>query len=219
MAKPTEVFELMGLRDNDRSEERKKGMREQAAIKEASNTGSIEQRAVAQKQEEKKQSNNKLFDVEGAKRAIKQTLSGKVLKEGWTTNPKTGEAEYKTKVKEKEGKPLTNEKGAHRYIDIAKQFLNENTITSFQTGQRIEKKCKGTIKEAYIPCFVNFHIFDIAYEDMGAIISTIRSPMVDATYKAQGGRMIRNQEQIRVEKESISREGKNEEDDDDRSLF
>jgi len=209
----------MVLKDKDESEKRKKKMREQEAIRGASNTSSIEQRAIAQKQKQKEQNSKLLFDVEGAKKGIRQTLSGKIVKEGWTTNSKTGESEYKREIQPKEGDPLTNEKGAHRYIDISKQFLNVNTITSQQTGERIEKKCKGTIKEAYIPCFINFHKFEIAYEDMGAIISTIRSPMVDATYKAQGGRMIRNQEQIRVENENIVREGKSDGDNDERGLF
>jgi len=206
----------MGLRDNDRSEERKKEMREQAAIKEASNTGSIEQRAVAQKQEEREQTSNKLFDVESARQRIREGLLGYREQIVKYRDPETGDVKTDVQKVNERDRQLCNEEAAGIFMDEANSFLNHNTITTYLPASTIENKCKGTLQPIYKQIWKNFHLFNInGTEDAEDIVSIIRNPMIDAMNKGRGGRMIKNQEQIRVEKESISREGGDDENQDD----
>lgn len=205
----------MGLTGNDKSKEEK--MREQAAIKDSANTGKIEQRAVAQKQKEKQQTSNKLFDVESARQRIREGLLGyreQIIK---YRDPDTGDVKTDVKKTNQRDRQLCNEEAAGIFMDEANSFLNHNTITTYLPASTIENKCKGTLQPIYKQIWKNFHLFSIdGTEDAEDIISIIRNPMIDAMNKGRGGRMIKNQEQIRVEKESISREG-GEDDDDDSS--
>jgi hypothetical protein len=194
-------------------------MREQAAIKEASQTGNIEQRAVAQKQEEKQQSSNKLFDVESARQRIREGLLGYRERLDRYRDPESGEVQTQmVKVNERD-RQLCNEEAAGIFMDEANSFLNHNTITTYLPASTIENKCKGTLQPIYKQIWKNFHLFDInGTEDAEDIVSIIRNPMIDAMNKGRGGRMIKNQEQIRVEKESISREGGSDDDDNDGTI-
>lgn len=197
----------MGIRNNKKSDEEK--MRERAAIQDSANTGSIEQQAVAQKQNERDQTENKLFDVEGARKRIQQGLLGYKKRIIQYKNPNTGEVKTEVKKTEQRSRQLCNEEAAGIFMDEANSFLNHNTITTYLPASTIQNKCKGTLQPIYKQIWKNWHIFNInGTEDAEDIVSIIRNPMIDATNKARGGRLIKNQEKIRIEKESISREGK-----------
>ena len=202
----------MGIRDKKTEEEK---ARERAAIQDSMQTGGIEQQAINQKQQEKKGNSNQLFDVESARQMIKEGLLGKKTKPVQVQNPETKEIQVKQYVEYSRKDSLCNEEGAYKFLDEANSFLNKNTISTYLPASTIENKGKGTLKEVYKQIIVNWHIYDINPEDAGDIISIIRNPMIDAMNKARGGRLIKNQEQIRVEKESISREGSSESDDND----
>jgi len=198
--------------NNGKSDEEK--LRERAAIQDSSNIGQMEAQALNKKQQDK-EDGNKLFDVEGARQRIKQGLLGYKMEVRRVKNDNGDIVEKKVPVSTRE-KQLCNSDGAGVFMDEANSFLNHNTISTYLPADTIENKCKGTLKPLYKQIFKNFHKFDInGTEDAEDIISIIRNPMIDATNKARGGRLIDNQEQIRVEKESISREGGTEEDDDD----
>jgi len=198
--------------NNEKSDEEK--LREHAAIQDSSNIGKMEAQALSEKQQEK-EDGNKLFDVEGARQRIKQGLLGfkQELRRFKTDDGDVVEKNVAVSTREKQ---LCNKEGAGVFMDEANSFLNHNTISTYLPADTIENKCKGTLKPLYKQIFKNFHKFDInGTEDAEDIISIIRNPMIDATNKARGGRLIDNQEQIRVEKESISREGGKDEDDDE----
>jgi len=198
--------------NNGKSDEEK--LRERAAIQDSQNIGKMEAQALNKKQQDK-EDGNKLFDVEGARQRIKQGLLGYKMEVRRVQNDNGDIVEKKVPVSTRE-KQLCNSDGAGVFMDEANSFLNHNTISTYLPADTIENKCKGTLKPLYKQIFKNFHKFDInGTEDAEDIISIIRNPMIDATNKARGGRLIENQEQIRVEKESISREGGKEEDDDD----
>jgi len=207
----------MGLRGNDK--DRSKEARERASIQEAAQTGKIEQQAVAQKQQERSQTENKLFDVESARKRIKQGLLGFKKKHVTWKDPETGDIKQGVKKEDVRDKQLCNEIGAGIFMDEANSFLNHNTISTYLPAKTIERKCKGTLKPIYKQIVFNHHKFNIeSTSDAGDIVSLIRNPMIDAMNKARGGRLIKNQEQIRVEKESISREGGSNDDDDDGAI-
>jgi len=200
---------------DDKSEADKR--REAASIQDAAKTGQIEQQAVAQKQKERSQTENNLFDVETGRRRIKEGLHGYKHKYVRYKDEETGEVKEGFKKIQTRETSLCNEKAAQILMDEVNSFLNHNTISSFLPPQTIERKCKGTLKQIHRRMVADWHKFGIhSRADAGEIISLIRSPMVDATNKARGGRLIKNQEQIRVEKESISREGGSDEDEDDK---
>lgn len=202
----------MGIRGDDKDEAQKR--REAAAIKDSANTASIEQQAVAQKQKEREQTENKLFDVEGARARIQQGLLGYKKRVLQYRDPDSGEVQTKVQKTDVRDRSLCNEEAAGIFMDEANSFLNHNTITTYLPASTIENKCKGTLQPIYKQIWKNWHLFDInGTEDAEDIISIIRNPMIDATNKARGGRLIKNQEKIRVEKESISREGGDNEDD------
>lgn len=198
--------------NSGKSDEEK--LRERAAIQDSQNIGKMEAQALNKKQQDK-EDGNKLFDVEGARQRIKQGLLGYKMEVRRVRTDDGDIVEKKVPVSTRE-KQLCNSDGAGVFMDEANSFLNHNTISTYLPADTIENKCKGTLKPLYKQIFKNFHKFDInGTEDAEDIISIIRNPMIDATNKARGGRLIDNQEQIRVEKESISREGGKEEDDDD----
>jgi len=207
----------MGLTGNKKTDEEK--MREQAAIKESTQTGKIEQHAMAQKQKQKEQNENKLFNVEGARQRIKEGLLGYKKKYVRWKDQDTGDIKEGFKKQQTRNKQLCNQDGAGIFMDEANSFLNQNTISSYLPAKTIERKSKGTLKPIYKQIVFKHHIYDIdSTEDAGDIISIIRNPMIDAMNKSRGGRMIDNQEQIRVEKESISREGGTDDENDDDKL-
>jgi len=198
--------------NSGKSDEEK--LRERAAIQDSQNIGKMEAQALNKKQQDK-EDGNKLFDVEGARQRIKQGLLGYKMEVRRVRTDDGDIVEKKVPVSTRE-KQLCNSDGAGVFMDEANSFLNHNTISTYLPADTIENKCKGTLKPLYKQIFKNFHKFDInGTEDAEDIISIIRNPMIDATNKARGGRLIDNQEQIRVEKESISREGGKEEDDND----
>jgi len=200
---------------DDKSEADKR--REAASIQDAAKTGQIEQQAVAQKQKERSQTENKLFDVETARRRIKEGLLGYKKKYVRWKDKDTGEVKEGFKKTETRDKSLCNEEGAGVFMDEANSFLNHNTISTYLPAKTIERKCKGTLKPIYKQIVFNHHKFNInSTSDAGDIVSLIRNPMIDAMNKSRGGRLIKNQEQIRVEKESISREGGSDENEDDK---
>jgi len=202
----------MGLRKRGKDESEK--ARERASIREAAQTGKIEQQAVAQKQKDRSRTENKLFDVETARRRIKQGLLGYKEKYVRWKDSDTGEVQEGWKKQSTRKKSLCNEEGAGVFMDEANSFLNHNTISTYLPAKTIERKCKGTLKPIYKQIVFNHHKFSIqSTSDAGDIISLIRNPMIDAMNKSRGGRLIKNQEQIRVEKESISHDGSEDEDD------
>jgi len=183
-------------------------MHEQLAAKDSMNTGQIEQAAIQQKQKERAETENKLFDVESARQRIKEGLLGYKEKLVQTRDEESGDLQTK-RIKEKtRNRQLCNQEGAGIFMDETNSFLNHNTISTYLPASTIQNKCKGTLQPIYKQIWKNYHIFDISgTEDAQDIISIIRNPMIDAMNKARGGRLIKNQEKIRVEKESISRGG------------
>lgn len=207
----------MGLIRNRKSEEER--MRERAAIQDSINTGGVEQQALQKKQQEREESGNKLFDVEGARKRIRQGLLGYKKESYKYRDPESGDIKVAQRKKSLRDKNLCNEDGAAVFLDEANSFLNHNTISTYLPGKTIERKCKGTLKPIYKQIVVNHHKFEINdTADAGDIVSLIRNPMIDAMNKARGGRLIKNQEQIRVEKESRSIEGSKEENEEDNSF-
>jgi hypothetical protein len=206
----------MGLRSNDKTvEEKKKDLQRN---QEALNTGPVEQRAAARKQEEKQQEQNKLFDVESARQRIKEGLLG--YKENYVQykDPDTGNIETRKVKDQVRDKQLCNEDGAGIFMDEANSFLNHNTISTYLPAKTIERKCKGTLKQIHRQNVANWHKFGVeSPEDASEIISIIRNPMIDAMNKARGGRLIKNQEQIRVEK-NVSTKEETDENGDDQKL-
>lgn len=196
----------MVLGNNGKTEEEK--IRERTAIKDSASTGTIEQQAMQKKQKEREQTRNKLFDVEGARKRIQQGLLGYKKRFVPYQDPETENIEVKQVKEETRNKQLCNEDGASVFMDEANSFLNHNTISTYLEAQTIERKAKGTLKPIYKQIVFNHHKFNISStSDAGDIVSIIRNPMIDAMNKARGGRLIKNQEKIRVEKESVSREG------------
>lgn len=202
----------MGLRNNEKSVKDKK--KEIQRNQEALNTGRIEQQAVAQKQKEKNQNHNKLFDVESARQRIKEGLLG--YKEKYIQyRDENGDVQTQKVKDETRDKQLCNEDGAGVFMDEANSFLNHNTISTYLPAKTIERKCKGTIKQVHRQNVANWHQFGVeSPEDASEIVSIIRNPMIDAMNKARGGRLIKNQEQVKVEKEVSTREETDQKDDD-----
>lgn len=191
-------------RNKKTAEEKKKSIDRQ---KEGLRTGAVEQQAVAQKQKERDQTENKLFDVEGARKRIKQGLLGYKEKYVQYKDPETGEVVTEKVKDETREKQLCNENGAGVFMDEANSFLNHNTISTYLPAKTIERKCEGTLKQIHRQNVANWHKFGVnSPEDASEIISIIRNPMIDAMNKARGGRLIKNQEQIRVEKDVSTRE-------------
>lgn len=202
----------MGLRGNDKSVEDKK--KEIQRNQEALSTGPVEQQAARQKQKEKQQGQNKLFDVESARQRIKEGLLGYKEQMVQYKNPDTGNIETRKVKDETRDKQLCNEDGAGVFMDEANSFLNHNTISTYLPAKTIERKCKGTLKQIHRQNVANWHKFGVeSPEDASEIISIIRNPMIDAMNKARGGRLIKNQEQIRVEKNVSTREETDENED------
>jgi len=136
----------MGLTGSDKTKEEK--MREQAAIKDSANTGKIEQRAVAQKQKEKQQTSNKLFDVESARQRIREGLLGyreQIIK---YRDPETGDVKTDVKKTNQRDRQLCNEEAAGIFMDEANSFLNHNTISTYLPAKTIERKCILAVRAA-----------------------------------------------------------------------
>lgn len=206
----------MGIRNKKSDEQR---MRDQAAIKDSIDTGDIEAQAVAQKRKEKKETENKLFDVESARQRIREGLLGYREQIVNFKDPDTGDISARKIKDSTRKKKLCNEEGASVFMDEVNSFLNHNTISSYLPAKTIQNKSKGTLKAIYKQMIFNHHKYNIqSTEDAGDIISIIRNPMIDAMNKSRGGRMIQNQEKIRVEKESISREGGSDDEDSSSTL-
>lgn len=197
----------MGLTGDSDKEKREEAMRKQAAQKDAAQTQKIEAQAMAQKQKEGENTENKLFDVESARQRIRQGLLGYKQQSKPVQDPDTGDIQVVQYKWDERDRSLCNEEAAGIFMDEANSFLNLNTITSYLPASTIENKCKGTLQPIYKQIIKNWHIFDInGTEDAEDIISIIRNPMIDAMNKGRGGRLIEQQEQIRVEKESVTRD-------------
>jgi hypothetical protein len=213
----------MGLRGNKKSEEEK--MREQAAIQDSVNTGGLEQQAMQQKQKDKKEGSNYLFDVEEARALIEKGLKGKETRLVNYRDKQTGNIEQQTVEIDKRQRKLCNDDAAELYLSIAENgALNHNTISGYLPASQIKKKVLGTMGPVFDQVIFNHHLHGIGYkntQDASSVISIVRNPLIDGMNKARGGRMIESQEKVRVEKESISREGgENQENDSGlRSLF
>jgi len=197
----------MGLTGDSDKEKREEAMRKQAAQKDAANTSKIEAQAVAQKQKSRESTENNLFDVESARQRIRQGLLGYKQQTKPVQDPETGDIQVKQYKWDQRDRSLCNEEAAGIFMDEANSFLNQNTITTYLPAKTIENKCKGTLQPIYKQIIKNWHIFGIkGTEDAEDIISIIRNPMIDAMNKSRGGRLIKQQEQIRVEKESVTRD-------------
>jgi len=213
----------MGLRRNKKSEEEK--MREQAAIQDSVNTGGLEQQAMQRKQKDKKEGSNYLFDVEEARALIEKGLKGKETRLVNYRDKETGNIEQQTVEIDKRQRKLCNDDAAELYLSIAENgALNHNTISGYLPASQIKKKVLGTMGPVFDQVIFNHHMHGIGYkntQDASSVISIVRNPLIDGMNKARGGRMIESQEKVRVEKESISREGgENQENDSGlRSLF
>lgn len=213
----------MGLRRNKKSEEEK--MREQAAIQDSVNTGGLEQQAMQQKQKDKKEGSNYLFDVEEARALIEKGLKGKETRVVNYRDKETGNIEQQTVEIDKRQRKLCNDDAAELYLSIAENgALNHNTISGYLPASQIKKKVLGTMGPVFDQVIFNHHLHGIGYkntQDASSVISIVRNPLIDGMNKARGGRMIESQEKVRVEKESISREGGENQDNDSglRSLF
>jgi hypothetical protein len=213
----------MGLRGNKKSEEEK--MREQAAIQDSVNTGGLEQQAMQQKQKDKKEGSNYLFDVEEARALIEKGLKGKETRLVNYRDKQTGNIEQQTVEIDKRQRKLCNDDAAELYLSIAENgALNHNTISGYLPASQIKKKVLGTMGPVFDQVIFNHHLHGIGYkntQDASSVISIVRNPLIDGMNKARGGRMIESQEKVRGEKESISREGgENQENDSGlRSLF
>lgn len=213
----------MGLRRNKKSEEEK--MREQAAIQDSVNTGRLEQQAMQQKQKDKKEGSNYLFDVEEARALIEKGLKGKETRVVNYRDKETGNIEQQTVEIDKRQRKLCNDDAAELYLSIAENgALNHNTISGYLPASQIKKKVLGTMGPVFDQVIFNHHLHGIGYkntQDASSVISIVRNPLIDGMNKARGGRMIESQEKVRVEKESISREGGENQDNDSglRSLF
>lgn len=213
----------MGLRRNKKSEEEK--MREQAAIQDSVNTGGLEQQAMQRKQKDKKEGSNYLFDVEEARALIEKGLKGKETRLVNYRDKETGNIEQEVVEIDKRQRKLCNDDAAELYLSIAENgALNHNTISGYLPASQIKKKVLGTMGPVFDQVIFNHHLHGIGYkntQDASSVISIVRNPLIDGMNKARGGRMIESQEKVRVEKESISREGgENQENDSGlRSLF
>ena len=198
----------MVLGRNKKTEEQK--MREQAAIQDSMNTNGLEQQAIQNKQKERKEGSNYLFDVEEARNLIEKGLKGKETRTiEYTTD--SGDIRQKAVEVDTRQEKLCNDDAAELYLSIAENgALNHNTISGYLPASQIKKKVLGTMGPVFDQVIFNHHIHDIGYknvQDAVSVISIIRNPIIDGMNKARGGRMIESQEKVRVEKESISREG------------
>jgi len=200
-------------------------MREQAAIQDSVNTGGLEQQAMQRKQKDKKEGSNYLFDVEEARALIEKGLKGKETRLVNYRDKETGNIEQQTVEIDKRQRKLCNDDAAELYLSIAENgALNHNTISGYLPASQIKKKVLGTMGPVFDQVIFNHHLHGIGYkntQDASSVISIVRNPLIDGMNKARGGRMIESQEKVRVEKESISREGgENQENDSGlRSLF
>lgn len=186
-------------------------MREQAAIQDSVNTGGLEQQAIQNKQKDRKQGSNYLFDVEEARELIEKGLKGKTTELVNYTDKETGDTKQRLVEIDTRQRKLCNDDAAELYLSIAENgALNHNTISGYLPASQIKKKVLGTMGPVFDQVIFNHHIHDIGYknvQDAVSVISIIRNPIIDGMNKARGGRMIESQEKVRVEKESISREG------------
>jgi len=212
----------MVLRRNKKSESER--MREQAAIQDSANTGKIEQLALHDKQKKKQDGSNYLFDVEEARDLIEKGLKGKE-KRIITYTDENGDRRRQAVEVDTRQRKLVNDDAAELYLSIAENgALNHNTISGYLPASQIKKKVLGTMGPVFDQVIFNHHLHGIGYknvQDATSVVSIVRNPIIDGMNKARGGRMIESQEKVRVEKESISREGgENQEKDDGlRSLF
>jgi len=208
------------IRRNKKKEE--SSMREKAAIQDATNTSGLEQAAVQQKQKNKQEGSNYLFDVEEARNLIETGLKGTKTEIVPVKNEKTGDVQYKKVEYDTRKKKLVNNDGAEIFLDICNSgALNHNTISGNLPGRQIKRKVVGTMGSVYDQIIFNHHVYGIGYKntpDASNIASIIRNPLIDAMNKARGGRMIESQEKVRVEKESISRDGSKNSEKDEKGL-
>jgi len=205
-----------------RNKNKKNSIREKAAIQDASNTAGLEQAAVQQKQKQKQEGSNYLFDVEEARNLIETGLKGVKTEIVPVKNQETGDIEYQRIEYDTRKKKLVNNDGAEIFLDICNSgALNHNTISGNLPGRQIKRKVVGTMGSVYDQIIFNHHRYGIGYKntpDASNIASIIRNPLIDAMNKARGGRMIESQEKVRVEKESISRDASENQEDNDKGL-
>src|SRR6056297_2346935 len=154
---------LRGKSEKDKAEER---MKKQGQIKQAYSESSIAQAKAKRKEKQKEQNKGIVFDV---KTEVKQYKD---------QEKNTRKKEEKVQVVEN---PPCNKEGAERYLEIAKTFLNHNTISSYQPAKTIERKCKGTIHTYHEVTITKHHLYDIDVDDCKTIWTTLLAPMVDAT--------------------------------------
>ena len=195
----------MGLRGKSEKEKAEERMKKQGQIKQAYSESSIAQAKAKRKEKQKEQNKGIVFDVKTALRQIEQSLKGvkRKVKQYKDQEKNTRKKVEKVQVVEN---PPCNKEGAERYLEIAKTFLNHNTISSYQPAKTIERKCKGTIHTYHEVTITKHHLYDIDVDDCKTIWTTLLAPMVDATNKARGGRMLKNQEQTTVINKSITDE-------------
>jgi len=198
----------MVLRRNKKSESER--MREQAAIQDSANTGKIEQLALHDKQKKKQDGSNYLFDVEEARDLIEKGLKGKEKRIITYTDQNGDRRRQAVEVDTRQHK-LVNDDAAELYLSIAENgALNHNTISGYLPASQIKKKALGTMGPVFDQVIFKHHLHGIGYknvQDATSVVSIVRNPIIDGMNKARGGRMIESQEKVRVEKESISREG------------
>lgn len=199
----------MVLGRNKKKDERKE-MRRKAALQDSMNTGGIEQQAVQDKREERKEGSNYLFDVEESRELIEKGLKGKVTRKV-RFKDENGDIQEGWQTIDTRQRKLCNDDAAELFLEICNSGgLNHNTISGYMPAKQIKNKFLATMKSVYEQIIFNHHIHGIGYkdtQDASSISSIVRNPVLDAMNKARGGRMIESQEKVRVEKESISREG------------
>lgn len=183
---------------NSNKDKRKKEAREMAAIKDSFQTGKLEQRMAAKKQEDKEEDN--LLDVKQAKRDLRKALLGKELKIR-KVETEGGDIVEKPVWIDISEKQLCNQKGFDMIWSQVEGFLNKNVTSSYLPAHTIENMCRGTLKTIIKQIKTHHEEYGIENrEDASQIVDIVRTALIANINKARGGRALKSREKTVVEK-------------------
>lgn len=191
--------------------ERTEDAKKMAQIQDSFNTGKLEQRLAAKKNED--EDSEDLLDVKEAKRDLRKALLGKELhiQKGKTEGGDIVQKPVWIDISEKQ---LCNQKGFDMIWSQVEGFLNKNVTGSYLPAHTIENMSKGTMKTIIKQIKTHHSEYGIENrEDASEIIDIVRISMIANMNKARGGRGLKSKEKTVVEK--ITRALDSDEDEDE----
>lgn len=178
-------------------EERKKDMRDQAAIKDSINTGGLENHLAQKKQDQR---SNQLLDVEETKEQLRKALLGQ---EKVATPVKTqdGKERFQVQWKETSEKKLCNKKGFDMVWSQIESKLNDVVTGAYLPAKTIDKMVMAACYTIVKQIAVKPHEYGVSdTSDAAEIADIARSTIMANSSRGRGGRALKSQEKTIVEK-------------------